>query len=207
MLLLLLVVYLFWKKQRQNAVLSVIALVLLAAALLVSILAPGSGMRQDTVGETSVIKGLVTSVVYAVYSMANAMTVPVLLVWVFLAPLVYRLTKQSKLDFSHPVWAMVLLFGLYAAFGMPCFYALGFAIPERNINLIYFSYYPVVLCAMFYLFGWCSRRYVGRLSDWKIGKLYETRFGTVFTVFCLTFVLAVGKGEDGRLAFLHMPAA
>lgn len=212
MLLFLLVVYLFWKKQRQNAVLSLIVLVLLAAALLVSILAPGNGMRQDTVGEASVIKGLITSVVYAVYSMANATTVPVLLAWVFLAPMVYRLAKQSKLDFSHPVWAMVLLFGLYAALGMPCFYALGFAIPERNINLIYFSYYPVVLCAMFYLFGWFSRRFADRLPDWKIGKLYEMRFGTVFTVFCLTFALAVGgqiavgKGEDGGLAFSHMPA-
>lgn len=212
MLLFLLVVYLFWKKQRQNAVLSLVVLVLLTAALLVSILAPGNGMRQDTVGEASVIKGLVTSVVYAVYSMANATTVPVLLAWVFLAPLVYRLAKQSEKDFSHPVWAMVLLFGLYAALGMPCFYALGFAIPERNINLIYFSYYPVVLCAMFYLFGWFSRRFADRLPDWKIGKLYETRFGTVFTVFCLTFALAVGgqitvgKGEDDGLAFSHMPA-
>ena len=212
MLLFLLVVYLFWKKQRQNAVLSLVVLVLLTAALLVSILAPGNGMRQDTVGEARVIKGLVTSVVYAVYSMANATTVPVLLAWVFLAPLVYRLAKQSEKDFSHPVWAMVLLFGLYAALGMPCFYALGFAIPERNINLIYFSYYPVVLCAMFYLFGWFSRRFADRLPDWKIGKLYETRFGTVFTVFCLTFALAVGgqitvgKGEDDGLAFSHMPA-
>lgn len=212
MLLFLLVVYLFWKKQRQNAVLSLIVLVLLTAALLVSILAPGNGVRQNTVGEASVIKGLITSVVYAVYSMANATTVPVLLVWLFLAPMVYRLAKQSELDFSHPVWVMVLLFGLYAALGMPCFYALGFAIPERNINLIYFSYYPVVLCAMFYLLGWFSRRFTDRLPDWKIGALYEKRFGTVFTVFCLTFALAVGgqiavgKGEDGGLAFSHMPA-
>ena len=212
MLLFLLVVYLFWKKQRQNAVLSLIVLVLLAAALMVSILAPGNGMRQDTVGEASAIKGLITSVVYAVYSMANATTVPVLLVWVFLAPMVYQLAKKSELDFSHPVWAMVLLFGLYAALGMPCFYALGFAIPERNINLIYFSYYPVVLCAMFYLFGWFSRRFADRLPDGKIGMLYEKRFGTVFIVFCLTFALAVGgqiavgKAEDGGLAFSHMPA-
>lgn len=212
MLLFLLVVYLLWKKQRQNAVFSLIVLVLLVAALLASILAPGNGLRQATVGESSVIKGLITSVVYAVYSMANATTVPVLLVWVLLAPMVYRLAKQSELDFSHPVWAMVLLFGLYAALGMPCFYALGFAIPERNINLIYFSYYPVVLCAMFYLFGWVSHRFEDRLPDWKIGALYEKRFGTVFTVFCLTFALAVGgqiavgKGETGGLAFSHMPA-
>lgn len=212
MLLFLLVVYLFWKRQRQNAVLSLIVLVLLAAALLISIFAPGNSVRQSTVGEASVIKGLITSVVYAVYSMANATTVPVLLVWVLLAPMVYRLAKKSELDFSHPVWAMVLLFGLYAALGIPCFYALGFAIPERNINLIYFSYYPVVLCAMFYLFGWFSRRFADRLPDWKIGVLYEKRFGTVFIVFCLTFVLAVGgqiavgKGENGGLAFSHMPA-
>ena len=98
---------------------------------MVSIMAPGNALRQQTVGEASVIKGFITSVVYAVYSMANATTVPVLLVWLFIAPLIYRLAKSSKQDFSHPLWAIVLLFGLYAALGMPCFYALGFAIPER----------------------------------------------------------------------------
>lgn len=169
----LLVIYLFWKRQRQSAVLYLIVLALLAAALLVSILAPGNALRQESVGEASVIKGLVTSVVYAVYSMANATTVPVLLVRLFTAPMVYRLVKQSKMDFSHLVWAMVLLFGLYAALGMPCFYALGFAIPERNINLIYFSYYPVVLCAIYYLSGWLSHCYAGKLPEGWIGALYE----------------------------------
>ena len=212
MLLFLLVIYLLWKRQRQNAVLSLVVLVLLTVALLISILAPGNGMRQDTVGEASVIKGFVTSVVYAVYSMANATTVPVLLVWLFIAPLIYRLAKSSKQDFSHPLWAIVLLFGLYAALGMPCFYALGFAIPERNINLIYFSYYPVVLCAMYYLMGWFSHKFTGKESPLSIITLYEKRFGTVFAVFCLMFALScggqmvVGKGEDGGLAIYRMPA-
>lgn len=212
MLLFLLVVYLFVKKQRQNAVFCLVVFVLLTAALLVSILAPGNGLRQQTVGEASIIKGGVVSVVYAVYSMANATTVPVLLVWLFLAPLVYRLAKQSELDFSHPVWAMVLLFGLYAALGMPCFYALGFSIPERNINLIYFSYYPIVLCAIFYLFGWFSHRFADRVPGWLSDAGYEKRFGMVFAAFCLLFVLsvggqiAVGKGENGGLAFDRMPA-
>lgn len=212
MLLFLLVIYLFVKKQRQNAAFSLIVFVLVTAALLVSIMAPGNALRQQTVGEASVIKGFITSIVYAVYSMANATTVPVLLVWLFIAPLIYRLAKSSKQDFSHPLWAIVLLFGLYAALGMPCFYALGFAIPERNINLIYFSYYPVVLCAMYYLMGWFSHKFAGKESSLPIITLYEKRFGTVFTVFCLIFALScggqmvVGKGEDGGLAIDRMPA-
>ncbi len=212
MLVFFLIVYLFIKKQRQSLVLSLPVFMLLVAALLVSICAPGNGLRQQTVGEPSVIKGGIVSVVYAVYSMANATTIPVLIVWLFIAPLVYQLARKSKMDFSHPVWVVILLFGLYAALGMPCFYALGFAIPERNINLIYFSYYPVVLCAMFYLFGWISHCFAGKLPDCKIGVLYERRFGTVFTAFCLLFAIAVGgqisvdKGEDGGLAFSHMPA-
>lgn len=212
MLIFLLVIYLFVKKQRQNAALSVIVFVLVTAALLVSIMAPGNALRQQTVGEASVIKGFITSIVYAVYSMANATTVPVLLVWLFIAPLIYRLAKSSKQVFSHPLWATVLLFGLYAALGMPCFYALGFAIPERNINLIYFSYYPIVLCAMYYLMGWFSHKFAEKESPLPIVTLYEKRFGTVFTVFCLMFALScggqmiVGKGEDGGLAIDRMPA-
>ena len=52
----LLVIYLFWKRQRQSAVLYLIVLALLAAALLVSILAPGNALRQESVGEASVIR-------------------------------------------------------------------------------------------------------------------------------------------------------
>ena len=68
MLLFLLVIYLFVKKQRQNAAFSLIVFVLVTAALLVSIMAPGNALRQQTVGEASVIKGFITSIVYAVYS-------------------------------------------------------------------------------------------------------------------------------------------
>lgn len=214
MLLFLLTAHAFWRgpRFRFQAVLGLIILAVLTAALLVSIASPGNGLRQQQVGDSSVIKGLILSVVYAAYSMANATTVPVLLAWLFLAPSVWKLARESKWEFSHPFWAMVLLFGLYAALGMPCFYALGFAIPERNINLIYFSYYPVTLCAMFYLMGWLSRRFEGRLPDFHLESLYERRFGTVFAVFCLLFALAcggqitVGKGETGGLAFERMPA-
>lgn len=121
----------------------------------------GKCLAAGAVGQASIIKGLITSVVYTVYSMANATTVPVLLAWLFIAPIVYRLAKQSKMDFSHPLWAMVLLFGPYAALGMPRFYELGFAIQERNINLIYFSYYSVVLCAMYCPAGFCTVLWVG----------------------------------------------
>ena len=212
MLIFILICYTVMKKQRQNTVFLMIVFFMLIVALMVSILAPGNALRQQTVGEASVIKGFITSVVYAVYSMANATTVPALLVWLFIAPLIYRLAKSSKQDFSHPLWATVLLFGLYAALGMPCFYALGFSIPERNINLIYFSYYPVVLCAMYYLMGWFSHKFAGKESPLPIITLYEKRFGTVFTVFCLMFALScggqmiVGKGEDGGLAIDRMPA-
>ena len=102
MLVFLIFLHTLLKKQNRHAVYSLAVLVLLAAALVVSMLAPGNAIRQDTVGEASVIKGLTTSVVYAVYSMANATTVPVLLVWIFIAPLVWQLAKKSKLDFSHP---------------------------------------------------------------------------------------------------------
>lgn len=212
MLIFLLVAYLWVKKQHRTALFCLLALVLLSTALLISILSPGNALRQATVGESSVIKGIIASVVYALYSLANATTVPVLLVWLFIAPLVYRLAQKSEMDFSHPVRAMILLFGLYAALGMPCFYALGLAIPERNINLIYFSYYPVVLCAIFYLMGWFSHHLAGKMPTGNIIRLYENRFGVTFTVFCLLFALAcggqiaVGEGKDGGLAFDRMPA-
>lgn len=63
---------------------------------------------------------------------------------------------------------------------------------------------------MYYLAGWLSHRFAGKLPEGWIGALYEKRFGTVFAAFCFALAvvgqIAVGKGEDGGLAFSRMPA-
>lgn len=213
MVLVLLIAWLLLRREtRPRAVPAAAVLLLLMAGLIFSVIAPGNAVRQGMNGEPSAVKGIVVSLVYGAYSMANATTVPVLLGWLAACPIVYRLAKKSELCFRWPLVVLVLLFGVYSALGTPCFYALGFAIPERNINLLYFSYYPVVLTALFYVLGWVARKFEGSLFDRLLSAMDE-RYGAVFLcaafLFCVACVgqLSAGKGEDGGLEIGNFPAA
>ncbi|MBE6968817.1 MAG: hypothetical protein E7442_01685 [Ruminococcaceae bacterium] len=213
MILVLYMAYLLVQREsRPRAIPVGVVLAFLAAGLIISVVAPGNAVRQSMTGEASAVKGIVVSLAYGAYSMANATTVPVLMGWLAVCPLVYRLAKKSGRDFRFPLIVLVLLFGVYSALGTPCFYAQGFAIPERNINLIYFSYYPVVLTALFYVFGWAARKFEGSLFDRLLSSLNEN-YACVFlcaaVLFCVACVgrLSAGKGEDGGLEIGNFPAA
>lgn len=213
MILVLYLAYLLLQQEgRSRAIPVSVVLVFLLAGLVISIIAPGNAVRQAMTGEPSAVKGIIVSLAYGAYSMANATTVPVLMGWLAICPIVYKLAKRSELCFRWPLVVLVLLFGVYSALGTPCFYAQGFAIPERNINLIYFSYYPVVLTALFYVFGWAARKFDGSLFDRSLCAL-EENYGVVFFcaafLFCVACVgrLSAGKGEDGGLEIGNFPAA
>lgn len=213
---LLLAIYCGLQRQRKQTVFLTIIFAILAICLLISMMAPGNALRQSQVGASSIPRGIILALVYGAYSFANATTLPAVVCFLFLIPLLYRLAQGSSFRFSHPLWAMLLLFGLYSSLGAPCFYALGFSIPERNINLIYFSYYLVVLLALFYCLGYLSRqsarlpRLLNALDE--LCNFYKRRFGTVFIAFCLIFtascvgVCTITKGVDGSPAVAHLPA-
>ena len=142
--------------------------------------------------------------------MANATTTPALIVWLFLTPVFYRAAKSSSYSFRYPLLVLILLFGLYSALGTPCFYALGFAIPERNINLIYFSYYPVMATMLYYLLGWISKKNIKWLNDCT--QWCEEHFIHLFFLCAVLFAFAcvglctVEKGENGNPQINNMPA-
>lgn len=141
LILITLVILMIVKKNK-----SVIPLVLITCSIGVSfalsILAPGNAIRQEAVGGShGVIKSIICSFAYGGYSIASSTLAPVLILFIMLIPLLYRIAKRSSLSFKHPVLMLLFTFCLFCSQGTPVFYAQGLRMPYRMMNIINFSYY------------------------------------------------------------------
>lgn len=114
---------------------------------------------------------------------------------------------------------MILIFSycIYCAQAAPPFYALGFSLPERLINIIYDSYYLFMLFCLYYLCGWVARKRQASPS-WqlfleKASAFLRRHVQPVFFAVCAVFVCAcvglctVSKGENGNPAIQRLPAS
>lgn len=206
--------------KNKRGILSAIVFLFCFASFIISVLAPGNQIRQATVGSPNAVKAIILSFIYGTYSICNATTLPVVILWIFLTPFLYRIARNSKYSFLHPILFCLIMFCLYCAQATPTLYALGINLPERLIDIIYYSYYIFALMTLFYLLGWVSRKL--KNIRWKESlpsaidaffqksRAYETHFTIVMAVL---FVLScvglcnVSKGQDGKAKFSHLPSS
>ncbi len=185
-LLFLLLVLSVWKRRKKEAIVLLLVFASLMASFLISILAPGNAVRQmEAGGASSPVKAILLSLVYGVYAFCNSMTLPVVVGWAFLTPFLYRAVSRLSFRFPYPLAVFLLAYGVFCTQGTPVFYALGFSMPERVIDIIYFSVYPFFLLVWAYFLGWLSHR------DWWL-----TRWARVSS--------ELPKGKAGLCAFFAL---
>lgn len=204
-------VFLFVTRRKTGAWLpTALALAALLVSLAVSILAPGNAVRQSVTGESSgVVKALVYSFAYGGYSLAEGLKVPVLVLWIGLLPLLYRLTGRTNFQYRCPLLVLLFTFGIYSSQGTALFYAQGLRMPERMSNIIYFNAYLFTAFNLAYFCGWLRRRCPGNALE-KLGdklfasEKYLTRFALalaiLFALGCIG-LCRVSEGSDGGAAF------
>ena len=181
-ILFLVMALLAWKRRKKEAVQVLLVFVALMTSFVISMLAPGNAVRQMASGApNSPVKAILLSLVYGVYAFCNCTTVPVVVGWAFLTPFLYRAVSKIKFRFPYPLVVFLLAYGVFCTQGTPVFYALGFSMPERVIDIIYFSYYPIVLLTWSYFLGWLSHQswwsawlenQKTRMPKWKPGVFY-----------------------------------
>ena len=202
-------VFLFLTKRKAWIPVAV-SLAALLISLLISILAPGNAVRQSVTGESSgVVKALVYSFAYGGYSLAEGLKVPVLVLWLGLLPLFYRLSGRTNFKFRYPLLVLLFTFGVYSSQGTALFYAQGLRMPPRMSNIIYFNAYLFTAFNLAYLCGWLRRRFPGNILEKISDKLFAsekqlTRFALacalLFALGCIG-LCRVEEGENGGAAF------
>lgn len=160
------------------------------AGFLCNILAPGNAVKTNTLEASagtalgySVIPAVCLSFYFAAAFIIEWTNLFVVLVWLALLPVFWKIAKQSDRSFTHPVLVTLGAFCIIAAMFTPTLFALGSAGLARVDNIIQMVYYLCLFFVTIYWFGWSRRQN-------SLGAFLEST-GNFMTVICMLLVLAV----------------
>ena len=158
-LLLLLLIYVFIAR-RSKLVYALIPYLTYTAGFLCNVLAPGHRVRAqvDTAVGYSPIPAVLLSFYYSIVFMVQWTYVFVILVWLALLPILWRIAKASDKDFRHPIWVTAGVYCIISAMFTPTLYGLGTVGLSRVDNIIQMVYYLSIIMLTVYWLGWISHR-------------------------------------------------
>ena len=142
----------------------------LAIPFLASALAPGNRVRQSGLPSLPPVHAVVESLVQAARDGVHWLEWPVLLLCLAWIPLLFRLAGRCPCQFRWPGAFAVLTFLLFAAQNTPHFYAASTAGPLRLRNIVYLSFYWLLLLNEWYCLGWFRRRVFPRIQGVLRGR-------------------------------------
>lgn len=145
---------------RKKIITVCIPLVTGSIGFLFNVLAPGNTMRGEvdlSLGYSAVMSVLL-SFYHAVVFIIRWTPVFVIIVWLMLLPVLWKLTGQSKQKFSHPVWVTIGAYCVIAAMFTPTLYAIGMVGLARVDNIIQMVYYLCLIMVTAYWLGYLNHR-------------------------------------------------
>ena len=165
----LIVLYGFWKKRGDRfARLAVFAV--LMACFVFSMVAPGNGVRAETLmGGVSAPVAILQAFYFGFALMGSWFSLPLLVVWMFVAWQLTEALRGCPYRFNHPVWVTILSVCLFCAQLAPTIYTGNYIGDGRTINT-YFYTFVIMSCALvLYWMGWFMRRTERRSPFQAIG--------------------------------------
>ena len=176
--------------RRERTLYALFPFLTFTAGFLCNILAPGNTVKTNTLEAGadmalgySAIPAVCLSFYFAAAFIIEWTNLFVVLVWLALLPVFWRIAKQSDKSFAHPVLVTIGAFCIVAAMFTPTLFALGSVGLARVDNIIQMVYYLCLFFVTIYWFGWSSRQN-------SLGTFLEST-GNLMTVICMFLVLAV----------------
>ena len=205
-LLVLLILYTFFM-QRKRILYVLFPYLAFTLGFLCNVLAPGNTVKTSNIeadmGVTlgySAIPAICLSFYFAAAFIIEWTTLFVILIWLALLPVFWRIGKQSDRSYKHPVWVTAGAFCVVAAMFTPTLFALGSAGLSRVDNIIQMVYYLCLFFVTIYWFGWVSSQNNGEgnlgtgekeMSAGKQLGLFLNNTRNIMTAACMMLVLAV----------------
>lgn len=194
-LLLLLLVYVFIAR-RSKLIFVLIPYLTYTAGFLCNVLAPGHRVRAqvDTAVGYSPIPAIILSFYYSIVFMVQWTYVFVILVWLALLPVLWRIAKASDKDFKHPVLVTAGVYCIISAMFTPTLYGLGTVGLSRIDNIIQMVYYLSLIMLTVYWLGWITHRdseTSGRDKAASVGKQLGSFLEGTQNMMTVSFLLLV----------------
>ena len=137
-------------------------------SFVINMAAPGNSVRAAQVDGMPAVKAIVMSVFYAAVFVGQWTDLQQIAVFLFLLPILYSIAKNSEFSFRYPLWVILFAFLCFAAQLTPPLYAMSSTGSGRQTNIYYYSYYLLILFALFYLCGWVAKSKAVRIDPKKI---------------------------------------
>lgn len=188
----LLLLWFLWR-ERSKFLPALIPTAVLCLCFLVSVAAPGNGVRQSQASEPiGAVEAVLRSIQQAWSDLLDWFNWPILLVFLLMIPLLWGLTGRVKCTFPLPPLFSAFTFLLFAAQNAPHFYALGEAGPERLRSIVFYSFFWLVILNLWYWLGWVRRA----VYPWLAGgeKLLRRTWWAVPAALVLLTVTTAGFG-------------
>ena len=156
----------FLWKDRTKVLPALLPTAVLCAGFLISVVAPGNGVRQASVAPPiSPVDAVMESILKAWEDCLDWPNWPILLVFLLMIPLLWSLTERIAFRFPLPLVFSAFSFLLFAAQNAPHFYALGVSGPERLRSIVFYSFFWLVAVNLWYWLGWVRRAVLPRLAE------------------------------------------
>lgn len=170
---------------RRKIVVAAVPFVTGSIGFLFNVLAPGNALRDalDMDEGYSAVMSVLLSFYYMVVFIIRWTPVFVVLVWLLVLPVLWKLVKRADKTFRHPVWMTLGAVCLLAAMFTPTLYAVGMVGLSRVDNIIQMVYYLVLFAVTAYWLGYFSHRSRDSVSDTVQPDMRSLRAGETFGIF------------------------
>ena len=145
---------------RKKILVTVLPFLTGSIGFLFNTLAPGNALRSslDTDEGYSAVMSILLSFYHAIVFMIGWTPAFVIVIWLALLPVLWRLVKRSDKTFRHPLWVTMGALCVLAAMFTPTLYAVGMAGLPRVDNIIQMVYYLCLIMVTAYWLGYFAHR-------------------------------------------------
>jgi len=137
--------------KRSKWLVPLLGTLVICAALIVAVVAPGNAVRQEYFQSMNPMSAIQASFVYAFSFIRLVIRLPMVLAFICIIPLAYRITKKSEFTFRYPILVTALMYGVYASTFTPNLYSWSSFGPARVVNinlfaLLFFMLFSIIYC-------------------------------------------------------------
>lgn len=185
--------------KKRNKILTILpCYVSLLIAFAINIAAPGNAVRQSNNQKMPALKSIVVAVLEGINFIERWSVLPVLLVFMILTPFLWKCVRNTDHKFRYPVIITLLSVGLFSSQLTPTLYAQSSTGPGRLINVVYYTYYLLILGNMTYWMGWVRHKIDESIkgeSELNVALLLQSCFGkyqlALVAVLACSFLVSV----------------
>ena len=182
-LLVSLLFFLYFVNKNKNWKLLILPAVFFAAGFYLNITAPGNAVRQSQNAKSNLVWAVTSSLKYSFVQLKNWNTIPVIVLYLLLCPLLWKIAAESKSSFKFPWLITLYSYCLFSSMNAPTFYTISRSGSGRSQNLSFFWMILLIPVNFFYWFGFLQRKKIKFLSNKNHPKMNLCYFLLILAVF------------------------